>query len=103
MVTGITAGLIRVTIPRIGGAYGGKITRSLMVSSAVALAAQLTGAPVRCVVRVCCFSPLYYVEWRHVFIACPALLLTGAAIFGNKHDHGWQAQPVHVSLLRWIR
>ena len=49
-MTGMPAGLIRVTIPRIGGAYGGKITRSLMVSSACAVAAKLTGVPVRCVV-----------------------------------------------------
>ena len=49
--TGISSGLIRVTIPRVGGAYGAKITRSLMVSSAVAVAAKLTNLPVRCVVR----------------------------------------------------
>lgn len=48
-MSGLPAGRIRVTIPRIGGAYGGKITRSLMVSSAVSVAAVRTNLPVRCV------------------------------------------------------
>lgn len=52
ILTGLPAGKVRVTIPRVGGAYGGKITRSLGVSSAVALATQILGVPVRCVLSL---------------------------------------------------
>ena len=39
--------LIRVEVARLGGAYGGKITRSLYASVACSVAAYLTGQPVR--------------------------------------------------------
>lgn len=51
-VTGVPAGKIRVTIPRIGGAYGGKITRSLAIAAACSVGVKLLGVPVRCVVRL---------------------------------------------------
>ncbi|XP_021553383.1 xanthine dehydrogenase/oxidase [Neomonachus schauinslandi] len=45
---GVPANRILVRVKRIGGGFGGKETRSTVVSTAVALAAHKTGRPVRC-------------------------------------------------------
>ncbi|XP_045405291.1 xanthine dehydrogenase/oxidase isoform X1 [Lemur catta] len=45
---GVPANRILVRVKRMGGAFGGKETRSTVVSTAVALAAHKTGRPVRC-------------------------------------------------------
>ncbi|KAM9601481.1 xanthine dehydrogenase/oxidase [Trichechus inunguis] len=45
---GVPANRILVRVKRIGGGFGGKETRSTVVSTAVALAAHKTGCPVRC-------------------------------------------------------
>uniref|UniRef100_A0A452RIH4 xanthine dehydrogenase n=1 Tax=Ursus americanus TaxID=9643 RepID=A0A452RIH4_URSAM len=45
---GVPANRILVRVKRIGGGFGGKETRSTVVSTAVALAAYKTGRPVRC-------------------------------------------------------
>lgn len=47
--TGLPAGKVKVVVKRTGGAYGGKITRAQMVSSAVSVATAVTRKPVRCV------------------------------------------------------
>ena len=39
---------INVRVKRLGGGFGGKETRSVLLSSALALAAKKTGRPVRC-------------------------------------------------------
>ncbi|XP_045174786.2 xanthine dehydrogenase-like [Mercenaria mercenaria] len=46
-VTGIQKSNIDVSVKRLGGAYGGKITRNNIVAAACALAAKLTNRPVR--------------------------------------------------------
>uniref|UniRef100_A0A8C9JMP0 Xanthine dehydrogenase n=1 Tax=Panthera tigris altaica TaxID=74533 RepID=A0A8C9JMP0_PANTA len=45
---GVPANRILVRVKRMGGGFGGKDTRSSLVSTAVALAAYKTGCPVRC-------------------------------------------------------
>ncbi|XP_070285048.1 xanthine dehydrogenase/oxidase isoform X1 [Myotis yumanensis] len=45
---GVPANRIVVRVKRMGGGFGGKETRSTLVSTAVALAAHKTGRPVRC-------------------------------------------------------
>ncbi|KAM8785131.1 xanthine dehydrogenase/oxidase isoform 1-T1 [Rhynchonycteris naso] len=45
---GVPANRITVRVKRLGGGFGGKETRSTVVSTAVALAAYKTGRPVRC-------------------------------------------------------
>ncbi|KAF6321937.1 hypothetical protein mRhiFer1_018423 [Rhinolophus ferrumequinum] len=45
---GVPANRIVVRVKRMGGGFGGKETRSTVVSTAVALAAYKTGCPVRC-------------------------------------------------------
>uniref|UniRef100_A0A667H7G0 FAD-binding PCMH-type domain-containing protein n=1 Tax=Lynx canadensis TaxID=61383 RepID=A0A667H7G0_LYNCA len=45
---GVPANRILVRVKRMGGGFGGKETRSTVVSTAVALAAYKTGRPVRC-------------------------------------------------------
>lgn len=45
---GVPANRILVRVKRLGGGFGGKETRSTIVSTAVALAAYKTGCPVRC-------------------------------------------------------
>uniref|UniRef100_A0A2I3HYX1 Xanthine dehydrogenase/oxidase n=1 Tax=Nomascus leucogenys TaxID=61853 RepID=A0A2I3HYX1_NOMLE len=45
---GVPANRIVVRVKRMGGGFGGKETRSTVVSTAVALAAYKTGRPVRC-------------------------------------------------------
>ena len=45
--TGLPANKIRVELRRMGGAYGGKITRALHPAVAVSVAAMVTGLPVR--------------------------------------------------------
>ncbi|XP_008563570.1 PREDICTED: xanthine dehydrogenase/oxidase-like, partial [Galeopterus variegatus] len=45
---GVPANRILVRVKRMGGGFGGKETRSTLVSTAVALAAHKTGRPVRC-------------------------------------------------------
>ncbi|XP_029794417.1 xanthine dehydrogenase/oxidase-like [Suricata suricatta] len=45
---GVPANRILVRVKRMGGGFGGKETRSIVVSTAVALAAYKTGCPVRC-------------------------------------------------------
>ncbi|XP_042789247.1 xanthine dehydrogenase/oxidase-like isoform X2 [Panthera leo] len=45
---GVPANRILVRVKRMGGGFGGKDTRSSLVSTAVALAAYKTGRPVRC-------------------------------------------------------
>ncbi|XP_023475059.2 xanthine dehydrogenase/oxidase isoform X1 [Equus caballus] len=47
-VLGVPANRILVRVKRLGGGFGGKETRSTLVSTAVALAAYKTGCPVRC-------------------------------------------------------
>ncbi|XP_046517798.1 xanthine dehydrogenase/oxidase-like [Equus quagga] len=47
-VLGVPANRILVRVKRLGGGFGGKETRSTVVSTAVALAAYKTGCPVRC-------------------------------------------------------
>ncbi|XP_036603994.1 xanthine dehydrogenase/oxidase isoform X1 [Trichosurus vulpecula] len=47
-VLGVPANRIAVRVKRMGGGFGGKETRSTVVSTAVALAAYKTGCPVRC-------------------------------------------------------
>ena len=45
--TKIPAGKVRVELRRMGGAYGGKITRSMLPAAAVAAASVVAGCPVR--------------------------------------------------------
>ncbi|KAG6088801.1 hypothetical protein E4U15_005074 [Claviceps sp. LM218 group G6] len=47
-VCDVPANRINVRVKRLGGAFGGKESRSALLSSAVALAAHKTGRPVRC-------------------------------------------------------
>uniref|UniRef100_A0A8C4LM03 FAD-binding PCMH-type domain-containing protein n=1 Tax=Equus asinus TaxID=9793 RepID=A0A8C4LM03_EQUAS len=47
-VLGVPANQILVRVKRLGGGFGGKETRSTLVSTAVALAVYKTGCPVRC-------------------------------------------------------
>ena len=49
-VTGLDQGKIRVKVMRIGGAYGGKLSRCLPVSCVAAFCATLTNQPVRAAV-----------------------------------------------------
>ncbi|KAH6608151.1 xanthine dehydrogenase [Trichoderma cornu-damae] len=44
----VPANKVVVRVKRLGGGFGGKETRSIILSSAVALAAKKTGRPVRC-------------------------------------------------------
>ncbi|XP_060599195.1 uncharacterized protein LOC132752826 [Ruditapes philippinarum] len=46
-VTGIQKSAINVTVRRLGGAYGGKITRNNFAAAACGLAAKITNRPVR--------------------------------------------------------
>ncbi len=46
-VTTLPPGLINVELRRMGGAYGGKITRAMLPAAAVAVASVVTGLPVR--------------------------------------------------------
>ena len=54
--TGISAGKLRASVKRVGGAYGGKATRSLPVAVAVSIAAVVMNAPVRMQVSSCFVS-----------------------------------------------
>jgi xanthine dehydrogenase large subunit len=45
--TGLPANKVRVELRRMGGAYGGKITRALQPAVAVSVASMITGCPVR--------------------------------------------------------
>ena len=45
---GVQANKVNVRVKRLGGGFGGKETRSVLLSSALALAAKKTGRPVRC-------------------------------------------------------
>ncbi|GAO17406.1 hypothetical protein UVI_02024150 [Ustilaginoidea virens] len=47
-VCNVPANRITVRVKRLGGGFGGKETRSVLLSSSVALAAHKTGRPVRC-------------------------------------------------------
>lgn len=47
-VCDVAANKVVVRVKRLGGGFGGKETRSIILSSAVALAAKKTGRPVRC-------------------------------------------------------
>ncbi|KAG6011629.1 hypothetical protein E4U54_007979 [Claviceps lovelessii] len=47
-VCNVPANRINVRVKRLGGGFGGKESRSVILSSAVALAAHKTGRPVRC-------------------------------------------------------
>ncbi|RCI17481.1 hypothetical protein L249_3239 [Ophiocordyceps polyrhachis-furcata BCC 54312] len=47
-VCDVQANKVVVRVKRLGGGFGGKETRSVLLSSAVALAAKKTGRPVRC-------------------------------------------------------
>ena len=47
----LTAGKVRVEVKSVGGAYGGKATRSAHAAVACAVAASLLGLPVRTQVR----------------------------------------------------
>ncbi|KEY69694.1 hypothetical protein S7711_03180 [Stachybotrys chartarum IBT 7711] len=47
-VCDVSANKVVVRVKRLGGGFGGKETRSVVLSSAVALAAKKTGRPVRC-------------------------------------------------------
>ncbi|PHH59289.1 hypothetical protein CDD81_3413 [Ophiocordyceps australis] len=47
-VCDVQANKVVVRVKRLGGGFGGKETRSVILSSAVALAAKKTGKPVRC-------------------------------------------------------
>ena len=47
-VCGVQANKVVVRVKRLGGGFGGKETRSVVLSSAIALAAKKTGRPVRC-------------------------------------------------------
>jgi xanthine dehydrogenase/oxidase len=47
-VCGVQANKVNVRVKRLGGGFGGKETRSVLLSSALALAAKKTGRPVRC-------------------------------------------------------
>ena len=46
--TGLPAGKIECKVKRMGGAFGGKITRSMLPATAVSVATLLTGKPVAC-------------------------------------------------------
>ena len=47
-ILGLPANKVVVRVKRMGGAFGGKETKSVVVTAAVALAARVTGRPVRC-------------------------------------------------------
>jgi hypothetical protein len=69
--TGIPAGKIRVEMRRMGGAYGGKITRSIHAAVSTSVAATLLGVPVR--TQVCNSVPL--VTCLYVVSACCLFVL----------------------------
>jgi xanthine dehydrogenase molybdopterin-binding subunit B len=56
--TGLPANKIRVELRRMGGAYGGKITRAMLPAVACSVAAMVTGLPVRTQVVICLFFML---------------------------------------------
>jgi xanthine dehydrogenase large subunit len=74
----MTAGKVRVEVKSVGGAYGGKATRSAHAAVACAVAASLLGVPVRTQVHVsvgctCSMPPetvamrriRWLLSWRH--------------------------------------
>ena len=48
MVLGVPANRVVVRVKRMGGGFGGKESRSTLLSTVVALSAQRLGRPVRC-------------------------------------------------------
>lgn len=51
LALGVPANRINCRVKRMGGGFGGKETRSLYVSNAVAVAAAVSGRPVRCILE----------------------------------------------------
>ncbi|XP_016074407.1 PREDICTED: xanthine dehydrogenase/oxidase [Miniopterus natalensis] len=64
---GVPANRITVRVKRMGGGFGGKETRSTVVSTAVALAAYKTGCPVRCMLDRS--EDMLITGGRHPFLA----------------------------------
>ncbi|KAK2596720.1 hypothetical protein QQS21_006175 [Conoideocrella luteorostrata] len=66
-VCGVPANRINVRVKRLGGGFGGKESRSVILSSAVALAAHKTGRPVRCMLTR--EEDMVTMGQRHPFLA----------------------------------
>lgn len=66
-VCDVPANRINVRVKRLGGGFGGKESRSVILSSAVALAAHKTGRPVRCMLTR--EEDMVTMGQRHPFLA----------------------------------
>ncbi|KAG6040589.1 hypothetical protein E4U41_007782, partial [Claviceps citrina] len=66
-VCNVPANRINVRVKRLGGGFGGKESRSVLLSSAVALAAHKTGRPVRCMLTR--EEDMVTMGQRHPFLA----------------------------------
>ncbi|KAG6005944.1 hypothetical protein E4U21_007507 [Claviceps maximensis] len=66
-VCDVPANRINVRVKRLGGGFGGKESRSVVLSSAVALAAHKTGRPVRCMLTR--EEDMVTMGQRHPFLA----------------------------------
>uniref|UniRef100_A0A2I3H9A7 Xanthine dehydrogenase n=1 Tax=Nomascus leucogenys TaxID=61853 RepID=A0A2I3H9A7_NOMLE len=75
---GVPANRIVVRVKRMGGGFGGKETRSTVVSTAVALAAYKTGRPVRCMLDR--DEDMLITGGRHPFLARYKVLDIGAVL-----------------------
>ena len=64
--TGLSGSMIRVEMRRMGGAYGGKISRCLLASVACSVAALITGQPVRIQVRTALVFVLIITDCRRI-------------------------------------
>lgn len=66
-VCDVMANKINVRVKRLGGGFGGKETRSVLLSSVLALAAKKTGRPVRCMLTR--EEDMVLMGQRHPFLA----------------------------------
>jgi xanthine dehydrogenase/oxidase len=65
-VLGVGAHKVVVRVKRMGGGFGGKETRSVPLTAAVAAAARATGRPVRCMLDR--DEDMVTSGWRHPFL-----------------------------------
>uniref|UniRef100_A0A452RIK0 Xanthine dehydrogenase n=1 Tax=Ursus americanus TaxID=9643 RepID=A0A452RIK0_URSAM len=90
---GVPANRILVRVKRIGGGFGGKETRSTVVSTAVALAAYKTGRPVRCMLDR--DEDMLITGGRHPFLAKYKVLDVGSYA-GDGRDSIMERALLHM-------